>query len=176
MAPLKDLTGLRFGRLIVIAHSERKPNRTHMWLCVCDCGTVRKVAGRDLRSGHTQSCGCFRIDRTREACTKHGESKRRNHASTRLYNIWVGMNRRCNNPRVKEFKYYGARGIKVCDLWCRHYENFRDWALDNGYNDDLTIDRIDVNGDYRPDNCRWVTNAEQQRNKRNTRGVKGVVA
>ena len=153
MPKLNDLTGQRFGRLTVLERTELK------WLCKCDCGNKKIVAGGHLVSGDTKSCGCLRI--------KHGMR------NTRLYSIWHGMKERCYNTKHKFYKHYGGRGIKVCEEWKNDFQTFADWALSHGYADNLTIDRIDVNGNYEPSNCQWATNAEQQRNKRNSKGKGG---
>lgn len=151
----EDLTGQRFGRLTVI---EFVPNdREHSyWKCRCDCKKETIICGRDLKKEHTKSCGCLQ----REKITKHGGN------GTRLYSIWNDMRYRCNNPNVKAFKYYGGRNISVCDEWEKDFATFRDWAMANGYDDTLTIDRIDVNGNYEPSNCRWVDMKTQLRNTR----------
>lgn len=161
---LKDLTGQRFGRLIV---KERVPNNKGKtkWLCVCDCGGTAVVQGGNLTSGNTVSCGCVQKERAREARTTHGRTR------TKLYRAWAHIKDRCQNPKGKDWNDYGGRGIKVCDEWLNSFEAFRDWALTNGYRDDLTIDRIDVNGDYEPTNCRWADAKTQGNNKRNNRVI-----
>lgn len=156
MSEFIDLTGQKFGRLTVI---QRVPNKKDkiMWLCKCICGTEIVCAGNHLKSGDSRSCGCYR----REKRTTHSMT------NSRLYSIWENMKTRCNNPQSKRYKDYGERGIHVCDLWANDFVAFHEWAISNGYSDDLTIDRINVNGDYTPENCRWITLAEQNINKRN---------
>lgn len=155
-----DLTGMRFGRLTVIKRNGHyvSPNRKQshsLWLCVCDCGKQTMVRGGQLRNGKTRSCGCLHREKFKRIT--HNETK------TPLYTIWRAMRERCNNPNSISYKWYGAKGIKVCDAWDNSYEAFRDWAVANGYTEGLTIDRMDSNLDYTPDNCRWLTRAENAR-------------
>ena len=161
-----DLKGKRFGRLTVINYNQlRANNGEYMWHCKCDCGNECDVRGSNLRNGNTLSCGCFQTDRVSQTNSKHKQS------NNRIYYEWNNMKNRCYNPNYAEYKNYGGRGISVCEEWLKSFANFYDWAINNGYSDNLTIDRINVNGNYCPDNCRWVTIEAQCNNKRNNRFI-----
>lgn len=157
--------GERFGRYTVLAFDHKDKYKNNYFLCKCDCGKERIVRLTNLQTGEIKSCGCYKIDGTRERLEKHGMS------DSRLYREWACIKARCKEECNSRWKDYGGRGIIVCDEWDGSFEKFRDWALNNGYDDGLTIDRIDVNGDYTPSNCRWITNKEQQRNRRNNKTV-----
>lgn len=161
-----DFIGRRFGRLVVISEAP-KHGKNRKWNCLCDCGRSVVVFGDNLKRGLTRSCGCLHSEITQNVNSTHKESK------TRLFHIWQNMKARCSNPSRLDWKNYGGKGISVCEEWRNSYESFRDWANNNGYRDDLTIDRINVYGNYEPENCRWITNKEQQRNTRSNVLYKG---
>lgn len=159
-----DLTGKKYGRLTVLNREPNKKTHTDMWKCQCDCGNFIITRASSLKRGTTQSCGCLQKEVLSKMSSKH------NMTHTRLYSIWRGMKARCYSKNMKEFEIYGGRGIKVCNEWLdkeNGFMNFYTWATANGYKDNLTLDRINNDGNYEPNNCRWLTMKEQAYNRRN---------
>lgn len=163
MSRIKDLSSMKFGRLSVISRADNSKSGKAMWKCRCDCGNKVIVDGYSLRSGNTKSCGCLQREIVISKNTKHGKSK------TQLYRVYRHMKERCFSEADKRFPDYGGRGITICDEWLGRdgFQNFYEWSLRNGYANDLSIDRKDVDGNYCPENCRWVNMKVQQNNRRN---------
>lgn len=169
------LEGERYGKLVVVEEAEPIYSKTgkmiRRWKCKCDCENITIVRHGDLRNGSTVSCGCYNYEKE-SAVKTHGYSR------TKLGNVFEGMKQRCNNPKNKNYEKYGGRGIKICTEWLNDPKKFFDWAIKNGYKEGLSIDRIDVNGNYEPDNCRWADNETQCLNQRlrkdNKTGYKGI--
>lgn len=164
MSKMIDLTGQRFGRLIAIKRStESGTNKGVYWLCHCDCGKEKYIRGADLRDGSVKSCGCLKDEKTSKRFRKHGQS------NTLLYDIWSSMKGRCFRKTCKDYPNYGGRGITVCNEWKNDFQAFYDWAISHGYKDHLTIERMNPNGNYEPQNCTWLENEKQAINRRNTK-------
>ena len=167
MGNVLNLTGQRYGRLTVLHRVENRitPSGKSIscWKCICDCGNETCAATQDLRSGDAKSCGCLKRELTQERMVKHGDS------NTHLHNVWRAMLRRCSDKRQDDYCYYGGKGVSVCDEWRDDYIAFKEWSLQNGYSEELTIDRIDVDRDYSPDNCRWVSMKVQCNNRTSNR-------
>jgi hypothetical protein len=160
----KELTGMRFGKLTVLDRAQNDKRGQSMWNCLCDCGKATVVNGYYLTTEHTRSCGCVKK-------SMGGRNKTHGQSNTALYRVWSTMKRRCHAPTNQKYKNYGARGIKVCAEWKKDFSEFYRWATKNGFQRGLTIDRIDVNGDYCPENCKWSTLIEQAQNKTNNRNI-----
>lgn len=160
MGKFIDITDKKFGRWTVNSYAGKSK-----WFCACDCGTKKIVAGTHLKSGASKSCGCYEHEALIKRNTTHGQNK------TPLHYLWLEINQRCSNPKFKYFKNYGGRGITVCDEWRHNFVAFRDWAVANGYSKGLSIDRIDNDKGYSPDNCRFVDMYVQQNNKRSNHRI-----
>lgn len=159
-----DLVGKKFNRLLVLKKAFRK-NQKVMWECKCDCGNITYVNTFYLTGNKVRSCGCLHKEQLIERNTTH------NQRHTKLYETWKKMKDRCANPNATQYNNYGGRGITVCDEWKNDFQPFYNWAMDNGYQEGLTIDRIDNDGNYCPQNCRWISLKEQQRNKSSNRVI-----
>ncbi len=156
---MNNLKGKRFNRLTVLRDSGKRQCRSIIWLCMCICGKFTEVRGSFLKNNQVKSCGCL----IRDTWIKIGRNSRTHGDSlktSRLYRTWHGMKDRCYNPNASNYKYYGAKGIEVCEEWKNDYSTFKLWAFSSGYKDNLVIDRINHTGNYEPTNCQWITALE----------------
>lgn len=160
-----DYIGKKYNKLTVKSFEGKDNFGNHIVDCDCDCGNSKNVLLRDIRKGITKSCGCLQKEVAKGMKVTHGLT------GTRLYNIWCNMKERCYNSSVPAYENYGGRGITVCDEWKDGIVAFHNWAKDNGYSDKLTLERLDVNKGYSPDNCTWITKGDQARNTRNSKHI-----
>lgn len=169
MSEFIDITGNRYGKLTVInrayTHTTKSGNKYIKWRCICDCGNETVVSGESLKNGNTRSCGCLQKETAARLKFKHGQTK------SRLHGIWNHMKQRCGNTNNDSYKLYGGEGKTVYKPWCDDFQCFYNWAMENGYKDGLTIDRIDNSKGYTPDNCRWATRKVQANNTRRNRMI-----
>lgn len=170
MGKFVDLTGRRFGKLVVIeraGYSTDKSGRKYiMWKCQCDCGNTKELRSNSLLGGGNVSCGCM------YHAIRKKDSVKTNKNVRRLYMIWAGMKQRCYNENCESYKWYGAKGVSVCREWINDFRSFEKWSYDSGYKENLSIERKDPKGDYEPSNCEWIELPNQQDNKRNTVRIK----
>ena len=170
MTKIVDLTGKRFGLLTVLSRGVNKKDKKSTWLCLCDCGNYKVVRSSNLIAGQTKSCGCLCYESRKNAAQKFKSEKshlyKHGLSKSRINSIYRGIKKRCYNHNEPSYQNYGGRGIRMCEIWKNDFMSFYRWSMENGYSDTLSIDRIDVNGDYSPNNCRWVTCKENCRNRR----------
>lgn len=157
MSNFEDLTGKTYNMLTVIKRLPNNSSGATVWECQCECGRITKVRSSNLKNGNVKSCGCLKH---RSTSTTHNKS------NTKLYGIWNAMKQRCYNPNYHAYKNYGGRGIIICDDWVNSFNNFYNWAINNGYQEGLSIERINVDDNYYPNNCTWITLAQQAQNRR----------
>lgn len=167
----KNRAGEKYGRLTALEYLYTNKRRKAVWLCKCDCGNIVQISSEKLSTGNTKSCGCLHSDKSKEKIKTliKKQTKYTRKFEKEISIIFNQMKQRCYNKKCKAYKNYGGRGIKICDEWLENFNSFYLWSIKNNFNSNLSIDRIDVNGNYEPNNCRWITNLEQQNNKRNNK-------
>lgn len=164
---MKDIANKRFGRLVALVPVEKNKWDNWIWECRCDCGNIHMAAQGKLTLGKVSSCGCYKKELKITQLEKHGITTG---GKPRTLIIWSGMKARCLNNKSISYKSYGAKGVTVCDEWLE-FKNFHNWAITHGYQDGLTLDRIDNYGNYEPTNCQWVDSKENKKRQRNTRYI-----
>lgn len=173
MGKLIDITGQRFGRLTVIKKSEKRDSGGNVfWVCRCECGNIKDICSRELRRKSSISCGCYNREHNQKTLGQRGYGKTHGKINTKLYRVYRTMITRCCNKNCEKFKNYGERGITICTEWRKDFQLFYDWAMSHGYKEGLTIERIDVNGNYCPENCEWIPSFMQAKNKTTTHKIK----
>lgn len=169
-----NLQGRKFGRLTVLRDSGKRQKYSVMWACLCLCGRLKEVRQDHLKSKRIRSCGCIKKEQASIHLKKIMEKNKEKHHSrykhggtgTKLHNIWRAIKARCFNANTNRYKYFGGRGITICSEWKDNYKAFKFWAILSGYRDGLTIDRIDSNGNYKPENCQWMTKSDHSKKTR----------
>ena len=171
----KDITGQKFGRLTAISFSHKNKSRKTYWVFECECGTIKTLRTDSVKSGQIQSCGCLKREQDKKNLYHHGSkpTKYDSDGLSRhpLYHKWLGIKRRCYDANDSSYKRYGGRGIKMCEEWLYSFQSFFEWSLKNGWKEGLQIDRINNNGNYEPNNCRYVTPKENCNNRSSTRKI-----
>lgn len=165
MSKIKNLIGIKYGLLTPIKRMPSNKNGKVIWLCKCECGNETEAIGSSLLSRNTLSCGCIKRELLSKRNIVHGLAKTETGSVSKLYTIWLSMKQRCNDSNNSHYKYYGGKGIRVCDEWNNDYQTFHNWAIDNGYAIGLSIERDKIDENYSPSNCRWIIKALQARNK-----------
>lgn len=164
MTKIINMTGKTFNNCIVLERAGTNKDKKATWKCKCFCGKEFITTGKSIRNKSVKSCGCYRV----HIAQQHGiNNKTHGDTGSKLYYVWLGIKKRCRNENNPNYKWYGAKGIEVCEEWLNDYSSFKEWALSNGYEEGLTIDRIDCSRNYEPSNCRWVDWKEQERNRTN---------
>ena len=166
MGTKEDIAGKKYNRLTLVRPAYKKGTRW-IWECLCDCGNITFLESYAVKSGHTKSCGCLYLETRGKTRLVHGGCKE----LASLYHIWENMKARCFNPKSANYSHYGARGITVCDEWRQDFQSFINWSVANNYEYGLSIERLNVDGNYEPTNCKWIPRNAQGRNKRNSRRV-----